>query len=130
MAGSRLLLDTNAAIAWIAEDSSLFGGLSLADRPVLSYVTVGELRHGAFNSGRVVANLATIDRTLEVLDVLFADMETTAHYGRLCTALRRIGRPIPQSDIWIAALALQHNLPLATRDAHFQHVEGLRVVGW
>ena len=32
--------------------------------------------------------------------------------------------------IWIAALALQHGLPLLTRDAHFREVEGLNVLGW
>jgi predicted nuclease of predicted toxin-antitoxin system len=32
------------------------------------------------------------------------------------------GRPLPENDIWIAALSLQHNLILVTRDAHFQQV--------
>ncbi|HEV8045487.1 MAG TPA: PIN domain-containing protein [Rubrobacter sp.] len=44
--------------------------------------------------------------------------------------MRRIGRPIPENDIWIAATALQHGLVLVTRDSHFEHVEGLRVERW
>jgi len=39
--------------------------------------------------------------------------------------LRKIGKPIPENDIWIAALTLQHNLSLATRDKHFENIEGL-----
>jgi tRNA(fMet)-specific endonuclease VapC len=44
--------------------------------------------------------------------------------------LRLKGRPLPENDIWIAALALQHNLTLVTRDAHFQEVEHLKIVVW
>jgi tRNA(fMet)-specific endonuclease VapC len=40
------------------------------------------------------------------------------------------GRPIPQNDLWIAAIALQYNLTLLMRDAHFQAVDGLLVQGW
>lgn len=37
---------------------------------------------------------------------------------------------IPDHDIWIAALAKQHGLDVATRDAHFQNVDGLTVLRW
>jgi len=40
-------------------------------------------------------------------------------------SLRRKGKPIPENDIWIAALALQHDLIVATRDAHFNEVDSL-----
>ncbi|MFM7371947.1 MAG: PIN domain-containing protein, partial [Sphaerospermopsis kisseleviana] len=37
---------------------------------------------------------------------------------------------LPENDVWITALALQHNLILVTRDAHFQEVENLQTVNW
>ena len=37
---------------------------------------------------------------------------------------------IPESDVWIAATALQHGLTLVTRDAHFGEVEGLDTEAW
>jgi tRNA(fMet)-specific endonuclease VapC len=37
---------------------------------------------------------------------------------------------VPENDIWIAALALQHDLTLATRDIHFEAVEGLKIEMW
>ena len=40
------------------------------------------------------------------------------------------GRPIPENDIWIAALALQHTLVLVSRDAHFREVENLELEVW
>ena len=38
--------------------------------------------------------------------------------------------PIPENDIWIAALAIQHGLAVASRDAHFDHVKGPKRVSW
>jgi tRNA(fMet)-specific endonuclease VapC len=40
------------------------------------------------------------------------------------------GRSLPENDIWIAALALQYNLTLVTRDAHFQEIKNLQTVAW
>jgi len=37
---------------------------------------------------------------------------------------------VKQDEIRGAALALQDRLPLACRDAHFDHVRGLRRVAW
>jgi tRNA(fMet)-specific endonuclease VapC len=45
-------------------------------------------------------------------------------------ALEAKGQIIPENDIWIAAVALECDMPLATRDAHFQRVEGLTVIQW
>ncbi|HEY4572503.1 MAG TPA: PIN domain-containing protein [Thermoanaerobaculia bacterium] len=42
----------------------------------------------------------------------------------------RKGRPIPENDIWIAASARQHGLTLATRDGHFDDVDGLITETW
>jgi len=42
----------------------------------------------------------------------------------------RSGRPIPANDAWIAALALQHGLPVLTRDEHFDAVPGLERRDW
>jgi tRNA(fMet)-specific endonuclease VapC len=44
--------------------------------------------------------------------------------------LRRAGRPIAANDAWIAALALQHGLPVLSRDRHFDAVAGLERKGW
>jgi PIN domain-containing protein len=47
--------------------------------------------------------------------------------GEIRDRLRLKGRPIPENDIWIAATAVQHGLPLATRDDHFKEVEAWRL---
>lgn len=50
---------------------------------------------------------------------VFPDGDTTHYFARIFAQLRLLGRPIPVNDIWIAALAVQHNLALFPRDAHF-----------
>jgi predicted nucleic acid-binding protein len=40
-------------------------------------------------------------------------------------ALPRIGAPTSTDDMWLAALALQHNLVLHARDKHFDHLPQL-----
>jgi tRNA(fMet)-specific endonuclease VapC len=57
-------------------------------------------------------------------------MTAARFYGRVSHQLRVKGRPIPQNDIWIAALAIQHNLTVLTRDSHFAEVDGLATQSW
>ena len=44
--------------------------------------------------------------------------------------LRERGRPMPENDVWIAALARQHNLPIVSRDPTFDDVPDLRRYAW
>ena len=39
-------------------------------------------------------------------------------------------RASKMNDLWIAALCLQHTLPLLTNDRGFDSIEGLRVIHW
>jgi tRNA(fMet)-specific endonuclease VapC len=55
---------------------------------------------------------------------------TAKHYAQIRHVLRVKGRPIPENDIWIAAVAIQYGLILLTRDAHFQAVDGLSLKSW
>ena len=61
---------------------------------------------------------------------MLPDEETAEHSGRISARLAQQGALIPQNDIWIAAFAVQWNLPLVTSDAHFARVEGLTVENW
>lgn len=62
--------------------------------------------------------------------MLVSDTATGQAYGQIKSALRAKGRPIPENDIWIAAIAMQYNLVLATRDEHFREVDGLVIETW
>ena len=58
------------------------------------------------------------------------DDEIAERYGKLKARLAELGSMIPENDLWIAATCLVHDLTLASRDAHFEVVEGLNLVRW
>lgn len=124
------LLDTNAIIARIAGEGTVIAFLQRADEIFIPVVALGEMYFGAEKSSRVTENVAAIDRFMAGRAILVCNDATARWYGRIMHQLQQKGRPIPQNDIWIAALAMQHNLVLLTRDQHFQHVDDLRHEAW
>lgn len=125
-----ILLDTNIIIALFAKEAVVEAALS-GDRKVFVASTVlGELYYGANKSGRAAFNLARIDEFCGASAVLCADALTAKHYGRIKNDLRIKGHPLPENDIWIAAIAAQYGLTLISRDAHFREIAGLEVESW
>ena len=130
MPGVDVLFDTNAVIAWMRRDRNLAEATPPDGAPALSLFALAELRFGAKNSSRSESNLAALDKILANFRLILPDAATADVYADIALLLRRKGRPIPTNDLWIAALALQHRLPLLTRDAHFREVNGLVVLQW
>ena len=126
----RYLLDTNIIIALFAGDANVQSKLGAASEVLIPSIVFGELYYGARKSGRVEANVQRVDELLASSAVLDCDAETAQSYAIVKNDLRLKGKPIPENDIWIAALALQHNLVLVTRDAHFQEVQDLTSQSW
>jgi tRNA(fMet)-specific endonuclease VapC len=126
----RYLLDTNVVIALFADESAVKDRLGEAEEVFVPSIVLGELYYGAHKSRRVAENKARIDDFAARNVVLGCDTETARRYGEVKNGLRRKGRPVPENDIWIAAMALQNDLTLVARDAHFREVEGLRVEAW
>jgi tRNA(fMet)-specific endonuclease VapC len=100
-------------------------GCSISDAVYVPVIVMGELLGGARRSARVADNVAEVEAFAADNRVLDCDLETARHYGEIYSELRARGRPIPENDIWIAAVAQQHGLPLATRDAHFTEVHSI-----
>lgn len=123
------LLDTNAITAIFKKDADLLALITEFDL-YLPVIVVGELFYGALYSQNVEQNLESYTAFISQRQVLSCDLETARQYGAISVQLRRKGRNIPQNDVWIAALALQYDLPVITRDKHFNEVDGLTVVTW
>jgi tRNA(fMet)-specific endonuclease VapC len=126
----RYLLDTNVIISLFADEEDVKANLAAAEEVFFPSIAVGELCYGARKSGKPQENLARIEELVASCVVLECDTETARRYGDAKNMLRLKGRPLPENDIWIAALALQHGLTLATRDGHFQAVQGLHTASW
>ncbi|MEQ9548361.1 MAG: type II toxin-antitoxin system VapC family toxin [Coleofasciculus sp. G3-WIS-01] len=126
----RYLLDTNIIIALFADEVAVKNSLIQADEIFVPSIAVGELCYGAKKSGHSKENLERIEELIANSTVLGCDTQTARHYGDVKNKLRLKGRPLPENDIWIAALALQYNLTLVTRDGNFQEIENLLTVAW
>lgn len=129
MNGSEVLLDTNMVSAALEQETAVVSRLA-AVTVIIPNVVLGELYYGAYASTRIENNLQRIEALLEDFSVLTSDEETARQYGMVRAGLKRKGRPIPENDVWIAALALQYNLTLVTRDKHFAEVDGLTIESW
>lgn len=123
----KILLDTNAYSAIGRGHAEAGEILRRAREIVLSTVMLGEVLAGFRRGSRWEENLASLRRFLAEPRVSQVPVTwTTAdRYGRIWTALRRRGKPIPTNDVWIAAHALETGADLISFDPHFEHVDGL-----
>jgi len=129
-ASGEVLLDTSVVIPYLKGDTAIRAQVQAASALFLPQTVLGELYCGAClsqNPGRHIAKIRTF---LAAVALLSPGLATAEHYGRIRAQLAKAGTPIPENDIWIAALALEHQLPLAARDAHFDLVIGLGVLKW
>lgn len=126
----KLLLDTNIMIAIFAGDAEVKTSLANANEVFVPSIALGELYYGAHKSSRVEANISRINEFAASSSVLTCDTETSKEYGKIKNSLRIKGRPIPENDIWIAAIAKQYELTLISRDEHFNEIDELLVMSW
>ena len=91
---------------------------------------LGELWFCEAKSGRLAENAARIEQFVEGRRILLVDAAVARQYGIVKNQLKRKGRPIPENDIRIAAIALELGLMLVTRDAHFGVIDDLMVESW
>ena len=126
----KYLLDTNIVIALFAKDPSVQKHIAKAEEVFIPVTVIGELFFGAFKSERPKVNSAHIEKFASSNTVLACDIGTSWEYGRIKNILRKKGCPIPENDIWIAALAMEHGLTLISRDEHFKNIYELKRATW
>lgn len=124
-----MILDTNALSAYADEDPALFPVVE-SRRLFLPAIVLGEYLSGIAISRNRAKYQAWLELFIADCTVLDITQETSRHYAILVLELRKIGKPIPANDLWIAALCRQHSLPLLSRDHHFDVVPALRRVIW
>jgi len=131
VAPARGLVDTSILLA--DESGRPLDVERLPDEVAISAVTLAELNVGvlaARDADTRARRLATLDATADV-QLLPIDERVAAAWARLRVHLAEAGRQLNVNDLWIAATALAHDLPVVTRGDDFPPVEGvagLRVV--
>jgi predicted nucleic acid-binding protein len=125
------LLDTSVFIA--RESGRPLDIGALPDESAISPITVAELNVGVLAAPDVATRarrLATLG-VVNDLDALPIDADVAAMWALLRVQLAQSGRPVDVNDLWIAATALAHDLPVVTQDDDFDaigEVGGLEVV--
>lgn len=93
-------------------------------------IVAGEYLFGLKRSRRADLLLPKFLALQQRSAALEVTLETAAQYADVREELFRIGRPISVNDVWIAALARQHQLSVASKDQHFDSVAGVSRVAW
>jgi len=128
----NLALDTNAYTALGRGDevlSALIAGVIHIGLPI---TVLGEIHFGMLNGSQEKSNSLLLERFISNtrVEILNITDDTSKLYGEIATELRRLGRPIQQNDIWIAAICKQYDYRLATNDSGFANITGLELINF
>ncbi|MCW3029291.1 MAG: putative nucleic acid-binding protein contains domain [Solirubrobacterales bacterium] len=121
----RGLLDTSVFIA--NETGRALEGSGLPEESAVSAVTIAELQVGVLAATKTVVRarrMATLAAVSDI-EVLVIDEAVAATWALLRVHLAESGRRLNMNDLWIAATALAHEIPVVTQDQDFDVVEGV-----
>jgi tRNA(fMet)-specific endonuclease VapC len=123
----RVALDTNRLTDLFQGDADLAAKLGTYDEVWVPLIVLAEIKAGFYGGTQQYRNELLLRTFLskETVGILMPGRETAEHYARLFVQLKRAGTPVPDNDLWIASLALEHDLVLITRDRHFERIPQL-----
>lgn len=129
--GIEIAIDTNRYRDFVEGVTEAVSVFQTAPKICVPFVVVAELRAGFAVGSRGDENQRIFEQFLHRprVEVLLPTMQTTHHYANLYRQLRSAGTPIPTNDLWIAAIVVQHNLTLFSRDAHFDELPQIPTIG-
>jgi len=131
----RLAFDSNAAIALLRPERPTPPPFSEARSLVLPLLVLAELELG---QSRQSVRTPVLSELVAACTILAPDRDTVRHYVAVRGEMLR-GHTLPASpdareglshDIWIAALCIQHRLPLLSNDRDMSRITGLDLIRW
>jgi predicted nucleic acid-binding protein len=116
-----VILDTSAYSSFLRGSTEIRRVLQLVEEVAFTPVIIGELWAGFKGGKREEENRRLLDEFLSSPRVVVRVMDdgTAECYATILDHLRRLGRPLPTNDLWIAASAMQHGYAVVTCDGHF-----------
>jgi len=145
------LLDTNICIRLMSGNPAIQQRVTMIKGTTIniSVIVAGELLYGAYKSSRVTENLSTIYTLFDAVnEIHIVDSETMNIYGMLKAELVERFGPNDKTKfrnfriesigfmdnaLWIASIAIQHNLILVSADTDIMRlngIEGLKIENW
>ena len=124
----KIALDTNVAIALLNGNEEIVKNIRLFNSICLPITDCGELLFGAKNSARSKANLNLYRSFIDACEILDTNSMVAEEYSDVRLELKLKGNPIPENDIWIAAICKTYGIELYTMDKHFSNISGLETI--
>lgn len=127
-----LLLDTDVFSFLIKKDDTraeLYRPIVRDKTIALSFISVGELYVWTKRKNWGARRIADLEQRLKAVVIIPYDLELCKTYGRVNADLMAIGRRVPANDLWIAACAIRHSLPLVTHNKKdFEGIPNLKII--
>lgn len=123
-----IALDTNIAIGVLNGNKDILNKVQNYEVIFLPVTVSGELLFGAKNSAQRKTNLKKFRSFIGDCEILEINNLVAEAYSDIRLDLKQKGKPIPENDIWIAAICIIHGIPLLTNDKHFKEIKGLKAV--
>jgi tRNA(fMet)-specific endonuclease VapC len=128
-----MIIDADVFIAGEREIFDLAGWMeSLGGETIqIAAITIAELWHGVERAtgSQKLKRIEYLSKAMEPLPVLPYTKQTSLIHARLRAELEREGEMIGSYDLIVAALAVEHGVPVATFNVrHFSSIRGLQVV--
>jgi predicted nucleic acid-binding protein len=125
----KVCIDTCAYTAFENGNTALLELFNTCDELIFPITVIGELQFGFSYGSRYESNMKRLQIFIVKANakIVHTTMETAFRYGRLAAELKKNGTPIPQNDIWIAAMTMECGAHLTTLDSDFLFVQGLIV---
>ncbi len=123
---SGILADTSVWIEFFKEHSETGDALEaliLENSIWLCGIVLFELVQGVKSD----AEKTKIQAILSPLEYAEMSRSLWQKAGDLSSSLRKKGLMIPLSDIFIAAVAIEHNFQVFTLDGHFEQIPGVKI---
>lgn len=120
MTTQALLVDTDvfSFLTWRRTQAEPFRQIVEGRLLALSFVTVGEVYYGAVHAGWGVPRQQRLSAALSRYTILPGTIEIARRFGDIKAQFRD---QFDERDMWIAATAIAHELPIATNNLrHFQ----------
>jgi tRNA(fMet)-specific endonuclease VapC len=95
----------------------------------LSFITLGEILFGAYKDNWGETRLTALRSRLLSVTIVPYDFAVCETYANLKDQLRAVGRSLADNDLWIAACAVRHSIPLVSNNrSHFDNIPGLVLI--
>ena len=128
MIGNNAIVDSSILIEVMKGNKDVSAKLNAIPQALMNPIILSELYFGACLSGNPNKNVNQIINAVQRFKLLNIDANTVQTFVSIKLDLSAKGTPIPENDIWIAASAVQHQLAVYTKDAHFKNIKNLNLI--